>query len=111
MKQVQKETEEKIAQLQLLEQNLQNTLMQKQHFQSDLMEAENALNEIDTAEEVYKIVGNIMISKKKEDLKKELDSKKEITNIRIKNLEREESKVREKASALQKEVIGEIEDD
>ena len=111
MKPVQKETEKKIAQLQLFEQNLQNTLIQKQRFQSDILEMENALKEIDTAEEVYKIVGNIMISKKKEDLKKELSSKKEIINIRIKNLEREESRSREKANSLQKEVIGEIEND
>ncbi|MEK6856546.1 MAG: prefoldin subunit [Nanoarchaeota archaeon] len=111
MKPVQKETEKKIAQLQLFEQNLQNTLIQKQRFQSDILEMENALKEIDSAEEVYKIVGNIMISKKKEDLKKELSSKKEIINIRIKNLEREESRSREKANSLQKEVIGEIEND
>lgn len=111
MKQMQKETEKKIAQLQLIEQNLQNTLMQRQRFQSELLEIENALKEIDGAEEVYKIVGNIMLSKKKEDLKKELNSKKEIINIRVKNLEREESKVKEKANALQKEVIGEIEND
>ena len=52
-----------------------------------------------------------MLPKKKEDLKKELSSKKEIINIRIKNLEKEESKTREKATALQKEVIGEIEND
>ena len=111
MKQMQKETEKKIAQLQLMEQNLQNALMQKQRFQTDGMEIENALKEIDTAEEVYKIVGNIMLSKKKEDLKKELNSKREIINIRIKNLEREESKTKEKANALQKEVIGEIENE
>lgn len=108
---MQKETEKKIAQLQLIEQNLQNTLLQKQRFQSDLLETENALKEIDNSEEVYKIVGNIMLSKKKEDLKKELNSKKEIINIRIKNIEREESKTREKASSLQKEVIGEIKND
>ncbi|MBI2508275.1 prefoldin subunit [Candidatus Woesearchaeota archaeon] len=107
---MQKETEKKIAQLQLIEQNLQNTLLQKQRFQSELFEIENALKEIENAEEVYKIVGNIMLSKKKEDLKKELASKKGITDIRIKNLEKEESKIREKANALQKEVIGEIEE-
>ncbi len=111
MKQMQKETEKKIAQLQLFEQNLQNTLMQKQRFQSEDMEIENALKEIDTAEEVYKIVGNIKKKKKKEDLKKELNSKREIINIRIKNLEREEAKTKERANALQKEVIGEIEND
>ena len=69
------------------------------------------LKEIDNAEEVYKIVGNIMLSKKKEDLKKELISKKGIIDIRIKSLEKEESKTREKANILQKEVIGEIEND
>lgn len=111
MKQLQKETERKIAQLQLIEQNLQNALIQKQHFQTELLEIENALKEIEDAGEVYKIVGSIMFSKKKEDLKKELLSKKEINNIRIKNLEKEESKTREKANILQKEVIGEIEND
>jgi len=111
MKQMQKDTERKIAQLQLIEQNLQNALLQKQRFQSDLFEIENALKEIDNAEEVYKIVGNIMLSKKKEDLKKELISKKGIIDIRIKSLEKEESKTREKANILQKEVIGEIEND
>ena len=111
MKQMQKDTERKIAQLQLIEQNLQNALLQKQRFQSELFEIENALKEIDSAEEVYKIVGNIMLSKKKEDLKKELVSKKVVIDIRIKNLEREESKIREKANTLQKEVIGEIEND
>ena len=111
MKQMQKETEKKIAQLQLMEQNLQNTLMQMQRFQAENMEIENALKEIDPAEEVYKIVGNIMLSKKKEDLKKELISKKGIIDIRIKSLEKEESKTREKANTLQKEVIGEIEND
>ena len=108
---MQEDTERKIAQLQLIEQNLQNALLQKQRFQSELFEIENALKEIDNAEEVYKIVGNIMLSKKKEDLKKELVSKKVVIDIRIKNLEREESKIREKANTLQKEVIGEIEND
>src|SRR3989344_3890223 len=106
-----KEVERKIAELQLLEQNLQNFLMQKQHFQSESSEAENALKEIDSSEEVYKIVGNIMISKKKEDLKKELSSRKKIIELRIKSLEKEEEKIKEKANSLQKEVIGEIQND
>ena len=111
MKQLNKDAERKIAELQLAEQNLQNALVKKQKFQSELLETENALKEIDSSEEVYKIVGNIMISKKKEDLKEELDSRKDIINIRIKSLEKEESKIKEKANALQKEVIGEMKND
>ncbi|MBI2105408.1 prefoldin subunit beta [Candidatus Woesearchaeota archaeon] len=111
MKQLSKDAERKIAELQLAEQNLQNALLQKQRFQTELLEAENALKEIDSSEEVYKIVGNIMISKKKEDLKKELSSRKEIINIRIKSLEKEESKIKDKANTLQKEVIGEMKDE
>src|SRR3989344_2059496 len=106
MKQLNKDAERKIAELQLAEQNLQNALVKKQKFQSELLETENALKEIDSSEEVYKIVGNIMISKKKEDLKKELSSRKKIIELRIKSLEKEESKIKEKANSLQKEVIG-----
>ena len=39
--------ENKIAQLQMIEQNIQNVLMQKQTFQSQLIEVENALEEIE----------------------------------------------------------------
>ena len=85
--------------------------MQKQHFQSELLETENALKEIDSSEEVYKIVGNIMLSKKKEDLKKELSSRKKIIELRVSTLEKEEEKIKEKATSLQKEVIGEIQND
>ena len=42
-----KKTEEKIAQLQLTEQNLQNFLMQKQTFQSQLFEVDNELIELE----------------------------------------------------------------
>lgn len=108
---ISKETEKKIMELQLLEQNLQNSLMQKQHFQTELLETENALKEIVKAKEAYKIVGNIMISSKKEDLKKELNERKKIIDLRLKTLEKEESKLKEKTTTLQKEVIGEIKND
>src|SRR3989344_1700855 len=101
-KELTREAEKKIADIQLIEQNMQNSLMQKQRFQSELLEVENALGEIESSEEAYKIVGNIMISAKKDDLKKELDSKKNVLNIRIKSLEKEESRLKDKANSLQK---------
>ena len=81
-----KETQDKIARLQLIEQELQSFLMQKQNFQAQLMEIESALKELDTSDEAYKIVGNIMIKSKKDDLVKDLKSKKEMVELRIKTI-------------------------
>ncbi|MBN1502221.1 prefoldin subunit beta [Candidatus Woesearchaeota archaeon] len=108
MKDVDQETKNKIEQLQFLEQNINTLLAQKQQFQSQLLEVESALNELETTTEAYKIVGNIMVLSKKPDLKKDLDSKKEILNLRIKNIEKQETKIREKATNIQQEVMAKL---
>ena len=104
-----KEAERKIQQLQLIEQNLQGIVAQKQTFQMQLSENENALEELEkTKRNVYKIIGTIMISSEKEDLKKELKEQKEILDLRIKSLDKQEKNFREKAEEIQKEVMKEI---
>lgn len=104
-----KETEQKIAQLQLMEQNLQNFLMQKQAFQTQLFEVENALKELEkTQEKTYKIVGTIMIASKKDELIKELKEKKSIVELRIKNLEKQEKAIKEKASEMQTQIMEQL---
>ena len=108
MAEISKETENKIKQLQLLEQNLQNFLMQKQQFQLQLIEVESALKEIETTKKAYKIIGNIMVDTGKEELKDELSKKKEMLEIRLKTLEKQENQFREKASRLQEEVLKEM---
>jgi prefoldin beta subunit len=108
MAEVPKETEQKIAQLQLMEQNLQSFLMQRQQFQSQLIEVESALKEIESTKEAYKIVGNIMVNASKEDLKKDLEEKKGILELRIKSLEKQEKQIKEKASKTQAEVLEKI---
>jgi len=100
-----KEAEKKLGQLQLLEQSMQNLMMQKQQFQLQQVEIESALKELEKTNEAYKIVGNIMVLSKKEDLNSELTSKKEIVELRIKNMEKQEDQLREKASKLQNEVL------
>ena len=52
-----KNTEQKISQLQLLEQSLQNFNLQKQQLNSKLLEYESALEELDLTEDAYKIDG------------------------------------------------------
>ncbi|MBW2989162.1 prefoldin subunit beta [Candidatus Woesearchaeota archaeon] len=104
MSELSKETEQKISQLQLYEQSMQNILLQKQQFQSQSIEIDSALKELETTKEAYKIVGNIMVASKKPDLKSDLTSKKEIVLLRIKTLEKQEGQIREKAKKIQEEV-------
>ena len=87
---------------------MQNLLMQKQQFQLQQVEIESALKELEKVNEAYKIVGNIMVLSKKSDLKKDLDSKKEVMELRIKNMEKQEAQLREKASKLQSELLKEM---
>ncbi len=102
---MEKETEQKISQLQLSEQSLQNLLVQKQQFQLQLAEIDSASKELEKTETAYKIVGNIMASAKKEDLKKDLSEKKDMIQLRIKNIEKQENQIKEKSSALQEEIL------
>lgn len=105
MVELSKEQEEKIAQLQLFEQNLQGFLMQKQNLQSQLIEIESALNELKDTDTSYKIVGNIMVKTKKEKLKKDLEQKKEIVELKLKSFEKQEEKIKERAKKTQNEVL------
>ena len=52
---MQQSTKEKIMQLQTLEQRMQNLLLQKQNFQTQTLEVENALAELKNGKgETYK---------------------------------------------------------
>jgi len=99
------DAEQKISQLQMLEQGLQSFLSQKQNFQSQLVEIEAALEELSSTDEAYKIVGNIMVKSDKEELSKDLSSKKEMLEIRLKAIEKQETQLKEKATKLQEEVL------
>ena len=105
---VSKETEQKIGQLQMFEQSLQNFLGQKQQFQVQLVEVESALGELESTNKAYKIIGNIMVENDKNELKADLQSKKEMLELRIKTMEKQETQVREKTSKLQSEILKKI---
>ncbi|MEM3374161.1 MAG: prefoldin subunit beta [Candidatus Woesearchaeota archaeon] len=103
-----KETEEKINQLQNIEQNINTLIAQKQQFQSQNLEIENALSQIDKTERVFRIIGNIMVESTKEEAKNDLNEKKEVIELRLKTIEKQEEKLRQKATELQQEVLKEI---
>ena len=99
------EAKENVQRLQALEQNLQAISAQKQQFQAQLYEIEGALREVETTPQAYKIVGGIMIATSKETLAKELGEKKELLNLRIQTLEKQESQLKEKAKGLREAVV------
>lgn len=104
-----KDIQEKIMELQVTEQNLQNILIQKQNFQVQCSEVENALKELKNSKEpVFKLIGPTMISIDKNKIEKELSEKQEILNLRIKSFEKQEVEVKKKFDSLQSEVLKNI---
>ncbi|MEM4214953.1 MAG: prefoldin subunit [Candidatus Pacearchaeota archaeon] len=87
-----------VTQLQITEQSLQNLLLQKQIFQLEFIETNNALEEIKKTkvEDVYKIVGSLMFKSNKADLEKELERKKDILDLRLRAIEKQEEELKEK---------------
>lgn len=109
MQKLNQETQEKIQQLQMFEQNIQNLLLQKQAFQFELNETENAIEEVKkTGEEVYKMIGQVMLKAPKQEIEKELSQKKDILELRIKSIEKQESKLKEEVEKIRQEVMKKI---
>jgi prefoldin beta subunit len=96
-----------VQEMQIIEQNLQNILLQKQSFQMELSETERALKEIKSSDEdAYKIIGQLMIKTKKDSIVEDLSNKKKIIDLRLQNLEKQEEAYNKKMEELQKEIFG-----
>jgi len=106
---ISKETQGKIQELQILQQRLQLFTAQKQQFQMQQVEVENALAEVEkTKNAVYRLVGEILVEKSADEIKKELKDKKEELDLRIKTLDKQEARTKESALALQKGISAEL---
>lgn len=69
---------ENFQESQLLEQNLHSLILQKQSFEIELAEVESSLKELETSgDEVFKIIGQLMLKTDKQRIKNELSHKKE----------------------------------
>jgi prefoldin beta subunit len=102
--------QEKIGQVQLIQQNLENFSNQRQQFQMQETEIETALLEISSSGQNYKIIGNIMVLADRDKLRKDLEEKKEMLTIRISNIEKQEEKLKVKAEEIQKELLSGLEE-
>ena len=96
--------ERKIQEIQMLEQNLQNLLLQKQAFNMELLETKSAKKEIENAgDDVFKIIGQLMIKSDKIKIGAELSNKEKLLELRVKSLEKQEILLTEKIESIRKE--------
>ena len=101
-------THSKIDQLQLLQQNMQNILLQKQQQESVLIELNSACEELGKTDKAYKIVGKIMIASPPQNLLLDLQQKKEIAELRLKNLLKQEENIKRSIESVQEEAVKEL---
>lgn len=100
-----------IEEIQLKEHTLQNLSLQKQVFHLELIETNNALQELNKIKdnEVYKLIGSVLVRADKKELEQELKRKTELLEMRIKAIEKQEEDLKEKllkerASLLKSEI-------
>ncbi len=96
-----------IAQLQQLQQQLQAVVTQKLQVESMLKESSAALEEVQNAPDdtpIFKVAGNVLVKVEKEKVIKELQEKKESYEIRLKALERQEERLKERIDEMQKKI-------
>jgi len=107
--QINEETQKKIHDMQHLEQHLQQFLIQRQAFQTELMEIESASEALkNSGDEVYKLIGQLLLKTEKKKTEEELVEKKKLLEMRLKAIEKQESNLIEKLEKIREEVISEM---
>lgn len=104
---MEEELNKKLEEFEALRQTYLSLLYQKEKLQDESIEIENAIKELKNLGEnkkVYKLVGNVLIEKNKDELLKELEEKKEIISIRLQSISKQESILRERLSKMQIEI-------
>jgi prefoldin beta subunit len=103
-----KQLQDQLNRLQQLRLQLQMIVQQRQQVEIRLREIEEAINELDKANEktpIYKSIGAILIKTKgKKEVSEELKSDKESLTLRKNTLNNQEGKTKEKLNELQSKV-------
>jgi prefoldin beta subunit len=98
--------EASISQLQMIEQNLKSSEMQKQNMHLQLMESENSLKELKGySGKPFKIIGPVMVESTVEELTKDLEEKIELLKVRIDSMEKQEKTLKERFEEIQAKLM------
>ncbi len=98
----------KVDELHLLQQNMQQILMQKQQVESSLTELQSALSEIEKTDKAYRILGKIMVAGSTNEIKNDLAEQKELLELRLKNVVKQEKQIQEKIKSAQDGAVKEL---
>lgn len=96
--------QERLLRLQQLQQTLQSVLTQKQQLELELLEIDQALGELEKAIDdavIYKSVGSLLIRSEKSKVTTELEERKDLANVRVSVLGRQEERLRSQVKELQ----------
>jgi prefoldin beta subunit len=108
---MEEELQARIHKLQLIEESLHGYLAQKQQLQSQQMELESAKDALEGATASYKIIGNIMVEKPADELRKDIAERMERLTLRITSLEKQEQRLKEQAEGLQQGIMASMKKD
>lgn len=96
--------QERLLRLQQLQQTLQTILAQKQQVELELTEIEQALSELQKIADdttIYKAIGSLLVKAEKPKVTTDLTERKELLNVRVQVLGKQEERLRGQLKDLQ----------
>jgi len=96
--------QERLLRLQQLQQTLQSVLIQKQQVELELTEIEQALSELQKVPDdtvIYKSIGSLLVKTDKVKVTADLNERKELLNMRVYVLGKQEERIRSQIKDLQ----------
>jgi len=98
------QVQQRLLRLQQLQQTLQAVLTQKQQLELELTETEQALSELEKVTDdavIYKSIGSLLVKSEKATVTTELNERKDLLNMRIGVLGKQEERLRSQVKDLQ----------
>jgi len=90
---------------------LQSVLLRKQQYEAELREVDKAISEIEKLPQdakVFKSVGNFLVQQSRDAALQELKDRKELLELHVKTLAKQESMLREQLEKLKEELNKEL---
>ena len=96
-----------LAQLQQLQQQAQAVISQKSQIEALIRETDAALNELEKSSDdavIYKSVGELLFKAEKPKLVEELKERKEMMDLRLKTMSKQEERIQSRFTQLQEQL-------
>lgn len=101
------EIQQKIQEIQMMEQSFQQLLKQKNAFSMEANETDYVIGEVEKATgEISRVIaGQVVVKSSKEEILEDMNNKKKLIETRMKSIDEEEKKFSENIESLRDEVM------